>query len=119
MRQALRRRVRKGTNWTAPEEFLEAAKRTYFRKGRPGLATCQAVANSTGCPCKRLAAYGTAFCDIHGARRVLRAAGLLRGAEMPFRRRPMPDERTERAGKPLAKAAVVAERGAQPGPEGG
>jgi hypothetical protein len=100
MRQVLRRRIRPGTNWTAPPEFLEAAKRTWFRRGRPGLATCEAIARSTGCRCGQLAAFGTTFCTVHGARKALKAVGLYRGFK--GRRRPMPDERTERAGEPVA-----------------
>ena len=50
---------------TAPAAFLEAAKKTQFRPGRPGCRLCCALRRD-GRPCGRLALRELKVCEAHG-----------------------------------------------------
>ena len=50
---------------TAPAAFLEAAKKTQFRPGRPGCRLCCALRRD-GRPCGRLALKELRVCEAHG-----------------------------------------------------
>ncbi len=76
-----KRRLRKRANsWggrkTAPPAFLEAAKRTQFKPGRPGHRVCSATQRN-GSPCTRLALKGMIVCEAHGGCGILAIQGEL------------------------------------------
>ena len=50
---------------TAPAAFLEAAKKSQFRPGRPGYRLC-CVLKRNGDPCRRLALRELKVCEAHG-----------------------------------------------------
>jgi hypothetical protein len=50
---------------TAPAAFLEAAKKTQFRAGRPGCRLCCALKRNDD-PCRRLALKELRVCEAHG-----------------------------------------------------
>ena len=54
-----------GGQKVAPPAFLEAAKHTQFRPGRPGARICTATKRAGG-PCGRLALKGLNVCGAHG-----------------------------------------------------
>jgi hypothetical protein len=61
---------------TAPAAFLEAAKQTQFRPGRPGCRICSATKRD-GTPCGRLALRDFAVCEAHGGVLALARQGTL------------------------------------------
>jgi hypothetical protein len=74
-RSGKKRRLRKRTKpyggcKTAPAAFLEAAKQTQFRPGRPGGRLCSAVKRD-GSPCGRLALKELRVCEAHGGCSIL------------------------------------------------
>ena len=69
-RPGKKRRLRKRRNFyggrtTAPAAFLEAAKKTQFKPGRPGCRLCCALRRD-GRPCGRLALKEFRVCEAHG-----------------------------------------------------
>jgi hypothetical protein len=60
-----KRRKLYGGRKTAPASFLEAAKKTQFRPGRPGCRLCCALTRA-GHPCRRLALREFRVCEAHG-----------------------------------------------------
>jgi hypothetical protein len=60
-----KRRKLYGGRKTAPAAFLEAAKKTQFRAGRPGCRLCCALRRD-GRPCGRLALKEFRVCEAHG-----------------------------------------------------
>ena len=58
----------------APAAFLEAAKRTQFRKGRPDHRVCSATQRN-GKPCARLAMRNQRVCESHGGALALARQG--------------------------------------------
>jgi hypothetical protein len=61
---------------TAPAAFLESAKQTQFKPGRPGYRLCNATKRD-GTPCGRLALRDFAVCEAHGGLRALARQGKL------------------------------------------
>ena len=72
---------------TAPAAFLEAAKNTQFRSGRPGCRLCGALKRDGG-PCGRLAMRGFKTCEAHGGIRALAQRGEFQPREEPRCSRP-------------------------------
>ena len=69
-RPGKKRRLRKRRNLyggrkTPPAQFLEAAKKTQFKPGRPGCRLCSALKRD-GQPCGRLALKEFRVCESHG-----------------------------------------------------
>ena len=69
-RRGKKNRLRKRTKpftgrKTAPAAFLEAAKQTQFKPGRPGCRICRATKRD-GTPCGRLALKELRVCEAHG-----------------------------------------------------
>ena len=69
-RRGKKNRLRKRTKpyagcKTAPPAFLEAAKKTQFKPGRPGCRLCCALKRD-GRPCRRLALKDFRVCEAHG-----------------------------------------------------
>jgi hypothetical protein len=58
----------------APAAFLEAAKRTQFKPGRPGHRVCSATKRD-GTPCRMLALRGMKICLAHGGAAALARQG--------------------------------------------
>ena len=75
-RRLMKRTKPWGGQITAPVAFLEAAKRTRFKPGRPGHRVCCATKRN-GSPCGRLALTGLMVCEAHGGFRVLARQGKL------------------------------------------
>jgi hypothetical protein len=80
-RPGKKRRLRKRKNayagsTVAPPAFLEAAKQTQFKPGRPGCRICSAVKRD-GTPCGRLALKGFVGCEAHGGFQYLARRGEL------------------------------------------
>jgi hypothetical protein len=80
-RQSGRRKLyRRINNWggvtVASPAFLEAAKRTQFKPGRPGHRVCNAT-QKNGKPCTRLAMHGMKVCESHGGAEILARQGRL------------------------------------------
>ena len=84
-RAGKKRRMHKRTKpWggckTAPEAFLQAAKRTQFKPGRPGARICTATKRAGG-RCGRLALKGLTVCGSHGGYSALAKQGKLHHSE--------------------------------------
>ena len=71
----------------APPAFLEAAKRTQFKKGRPGHRVCSAT-QKNGKPCSRLAMRGMLVCESHGGAYASPGRAGCRSQAAPPRRSP-------------------------------
>jgi hypothetical protein len=69
-----KRRKPYGGRKTAPVAFLEAAKQTQFRPGRPGCRLCCALRRD-GRPCGRLALKELPVCESHGGLSILARRG--------------------------------------------
>jgi hypothetical protein len=69
-----KRRKLYGGRKTAPTAFLEAAKKTQFRPGRPGCRLCCATRRD-GRPCGRLALKELRVCEAHGGLGMLAMQG--------------------------------------------
>ena len=74
----LRLRIRPGRCGPTPQAFYDARPRLMSEGWPNGRPVCSGIARHTGVRCKRIAAYGTPWCQWHGARDVLRKLGLLR-----------------------------------------
>lgn len=76
-KRRLRKRIKPwGGRKTAPPAFLEAAKLTQFKPGRPGHRVCSATQRN-GSPCTRLALKGMKVCEAHGGCGILAWQGKL------------------------------------------
>jgi len=64
---------------TAPAAFLEAAKQTQFKPGRPGCRICCATKRD-GTPCRRLALKEFRVCEAHGGFGMLAMRGKLQSS---------------------------------------